>query len=155
MKKTLMVVAVLIILVATFATVKRVSPLSWGIWGTTNTNSGVALQGFDAVSYFSEGDPLQGDSEFSFTFADAEWQFSSAENRDLFAANPDQYAPEFGGFCAFAASKGFTAHPTPEAWHIEDGRLYVFADENVRDEWVAGLPDGSLERSEDNWEKRQ
>lgn len=149
-----MVVAVLLVLVVTFATVKRVSPLSWGLWGTTNTNSGIALEGFDAVSYFSDSGPTQGGVEFSYDFADAQWQFSTAENRDLFAADPEKYAPEFGGFCAFAASKGFTAHPAPEAWHVENGRLYVFADENVRDEWVAGLPDGSLDRSEENWAKR-
>ena len=63
-------------------------------------------------------------------------------------------APQFGGFCAFAVSKGFTADPTPEAWHIEDGKLYVFADQNVRDDWVATLAEGSLERSQKNWAKR-
>ena len=154
MKKLMIIGVVLIALVATIATVKRVSPLSWGLWGTTNTTDGVALHGMDVVTYFTVVGPAQGNSEFSTTWADAEWYFVSAENRDLFAADPESYEPQFGGFCAFAASKGFTAHPAPEAWHIEDQRLYLFADEGVRDEWVAGLPDGSLKRSEDNWAKR-
>ena len=154
MKKLLIAGIVLIALVATFATVKRVSPLSWGIWGTTNTTEGVALHGMDTVTYFAVAGPEEGSSEFSFAWADAEWHFVSAENRDMFAADPERYAPQFGGFCAFAASKGFTAQPAPEAWHIEDQHLYLFADEDVRDEWVAGLPDGSLTRSQDNWAKR-
>lgn len=154
MKKLLIVGAVLVVLVIAFATVKRVSPLSWGFWGTTNTTSGVAMQGFDPVSYFSASGPKLGNEENNYAWADAEWHFVSAENRDAFAMDPVRYAPQFGGFCAFAASKGFTAHPAPEAWHIENGQLFVFADANVRDEWVAGLADGSLKRSQDHWAKR-
>ena len=85
---------------------------------------------------------------------DAVWQFSSADNKERFAASPDQFAPQFGGFCAFAVSKGFTADPAPDAWHIEGESLYVFADKDVRDEWVATLAGGSLVRSRENWAKR-
>jgi hypothetical protein len=154
MKKIMLIVVVLLVIVVAFATVKRVSPLSWGLWGTTNTTEGIALNGFDAVSYFEADGPLAGSENFSAVHADASWYFATAANRDLFAAEPEKYSPQFGGFCAFAASKGFTAHPAPEAWHIEDGALYVFADEKVRDEWVAELPGGSLQRSQENWAKR-
>ena len=154
MKKIMILVVALLVIAVAFATVKRVSPLGWGLWGTTDTTDGVALEGFDAVSYYGADGPQAGSEDFSAVHADATWYFATAENRDLFAAEPEKYSPQFGGFCAFAASKGFTAHPTPEAWHIEDGALYVFADENVRDEWVAELPDGSLKRSQENWAKR-
>jgi hypothetical protein len=149
-------IAVIVILVAAaaFLTVKKVSPVGWGWWGATNTSSGVALDGYDAVSYFEAKEPLQGQRNYRYGWHDAEWHFASAENRDRFAANPDRYAPQFGGFCAFAVSKGFTATPVPSAWHIEDGRLYVFADEKVRDKWVATINEGSLERSRSNWAKR-
>jgi hypothetical protein len=154
MKKFMLVVVALLVIVVAFASVKIVSPHIWGLWGTTNTTEGVALNGFDAVSYFEANGPQAGSEEFSTVHADATWLFASSENRDLFTADPERYSPHFGGFCAFAASKGFTAHPAPEAWHIEDGALYVFADENVRDDWVAEIPNGSLKRSQENWAKR-
>lgn len=154
MKYTIIGFLVLLVLVGTFATVKKVSPLSWGWWGTTNTASSVALKGHDAVAYFKDGAAALGDSQFSHEYADAIWQFASAESRDRFAADPDRYAPQFGGFCAFATSKGFTADASPDAWHIEAGKLYVFMDGNVRDQWVAAITDGSLETSEKNWAKR-
>ena len=154
MKYIVAAIAMLVIAVASFSTIKRVSPISWGWWGMTNTHSGVALDGYDAVAYFDDGQALQGASEFSLDWADATWHFKSAANRDKFAADPDAFAPQFGGFCSFAVSKGVTANPTTDAWHIHDGKLYVFADEDVRDEWVASIESGSLKKSEQNWAQR-
>jgi YHS domain-containing protein len=155
MKKYLSIgIAVVLALVITFATVKKVSPVGWGMWGTTNVSSGVALKGHDPVAYFNSAIATVGNSEHSFDFADATWHFANAENRELFAANPTRYAAQFGSFCAFAVSKGFTADIDPEAWHIEADQLYVFADQSVRDDWVAGLASGTLTASEENWKKR-
>ncbi len=154
MKYLVISISVIIVGIISFASVKKVSPVSWGLWGTTNTSSGIALHGYDPVSYFDDGAAVQGQESFSFEWRDAVWQFSSADNKERFAASPDQFAPQFGGFCAFAVSKGFTADPAPDAWHIEGESLYVFADKDVRDEWVATLLDGSLERSRENWAKR-
>ena len=147
-------IAVILVLVVGFAVLKKVSPLGWGMWGTTNTSGGVALRGYDAVSYFEDGGPKKGSDEYAFGWSDAAWHFASAANRDRFAAEPERFAPQFGGFCAFAVSKGFTADPDPQAWHIGEGRLFVFADTKVRDDWVAGLGEGSFERSKTNWAKR-
>lgn len=154
MKYAVIAVSALVILVVAFATVKKVSPVAWGWWGATNTADGVALHGYDPVSYFEQGGPVAGSPEHSFEWREATWYFSSPANRDRFAADPEAFAPQFGGFCAFAVSKGFTADPMPDAWHIEDGRLYVFADQGVRDDWVETLGEGSLEQSRANWSKR-
>ena len=148
------VVAVLVVVVGTFAGVKKVSPLSWGMWGNYNTSAGLALQGYDPVAYIQDGKATPGDSQFSTDWGDATWQFASADNRALFDLDPEAYAPQFGGFCSFAASKGFTADISPDAWHVVDGKLYVFADQDVQAEWVAGIGDGTLEASTTNWEKR-
>ena len=86
----------------------------------------VALKGYDTVSYFTVGRPEKGSPEFSTTFDDAVYWFKSAEHRDMFAADPDRYAPQFGGFCAIALSHDFKHEPDPEAWAILDGKLYVF-----------------------------
>jgi hypothetical protein len=147
-------IIVIVVLVASFMTVKKVSPVGWGWWGTTNVSAGVALKGSDPVAYFETASTVAGDPAHSYEWADATWQFSSAENRELFAADPARYAPQFGSFCAFAMSKGFTADIDPEAWHIETDQLYVFADQSVRDDWVAGLASGTLTASEENWKKR-
>jgi YHS domain-containing protein len=155
MKKWLIIgLGVFVVLVGSFMTVKKVSPLAWGWWGTYNTSSELALQGYDPVSYFTDDQPVPGSAEYSYDWGDATWQFASAENLTLFEQNPAEYAPQFGGFCAFAASKGFTADIAMDAWHVEAGKLYVFADQNVRDDWVAALGEGSLEASTENWAKR-
>lgn len=154
MKYFVIAISVVVIGILGFATVKKVSPVGWGIWGTTNTSSGIALHGYDPVSYFDDGAPVPGQESITVEWRDAVWRFANADNKERFAANPDQFAPQFGGFCAFAVSKGFTADPMPDAWHIEGENLYVFADKNVRDEWVGTLVDGSLERSRENWAKR-
>lgn len=147
-------IGVLVVIVGTFSVVKKVSPVGWGWWGTYNMSSGLALKGYDPVAYFDDDQPTQGNSEFVHDWGGATWQFSSVENRDLFSSSPETYAPQFGGFCSFAVSKGFTADISPDAWHVESGKLYVFADKNVRDDWVAGLGEGSLEKSTTNWVKR-
>ena len=147
-------IGVVIVLIGTFLLVNKVSPVGWGMWGNYNTTSGIALKGYDPVSYFNSEQPTSGDSQYTHEWRGAIWQFANAENMKLFIDNPESYAPQFGGFCSFAVSKGFTADISPEAWHIEGGDLFVFADKNVRDDWVAGLADGSLLESTGNWAKR-
>jgi len=154
MKYVAIAVSVLVVIIVAFATIKKVSPVGWGLWGTTNTSSGVTLHGHDPVAYFDQGAAVMGSDEHTFEWRDAVWHFSSAGNRQRFVDSPEEFAPQFGNFCAFAVSKGFTADIMADAWHIEGANLYVFADKNVRDEWVATLPDGSLQRSTENWAKR-
>ena len=154
MKYLLGVVAVILLGIGAFAVMHKVSPVSWGLWGTTNTDAGIALDGYDPVSYFSEPGPVKGSGEYTYGFADATWHFSSAANRDMFAADPERFAPQYGSFCAFAVSKGFTADSDPEAWYVGNDRLYVFADPGVRDQWVNALGEGSLDSANANWAKR-
>ena len=147
------IVGVLVVVVGVFVGVKKVSPVSWGMWGNYNTSAGLALKGYDAVAYIQDGQATPGESQYSVDWGEATWQFASAENMMLFEQDPEAYAPQFGGFCSFAASKGFTADISPDAWHVHDGKLYVFADKNVQDDWVAGIDDGILEASIANWDK--
>jgi YHS domain-containing protein len=144
-------ICAVVVLVGAFLVVKKVSPVGWGLWGNYNTSSGIALHGYDPVAYHKSQTATKGSNEFALDWGGATWQFSSAENKSLFSADPDVYAPQFGGFCSFAVSKGFTADISPDAWHIHDGKLYVFAERNVRDNWVMSLGEGSLEKSAANW----
>ncbi len=89
--------------------------------------SGVALDGFDPVSYFEEGGPKLGSKEFAFRWQDVDWHFTSAAHRDQFTQAPEKYAPQFGGECVFAASFGGHAPGSPRAWKVRDGKLYFTA----------------------------
>ncbi|NBB89902.1 MAG: hypothetical protein GVY23_01695, partial [Spirochaetes bacterium] len=91
-----------------------------------NTNrAGVAIDGYDPVAYFVEGRARRGSSELSMSWSGATWHFAEAEHRDAFAADPARYAPAYGGYCAWAASRAKIAPVDPRAWHIENGRLFL------------------------------
>lgn len=139
--------------VAGVASAKRISPLSWGWYGAIQRTGNLALHGHDAVSYFS-GAPLRGDSTHTVTWRGATWHFASEANRALFEAQPERYAPQFGGFCAYAASKGFTASIDPSAFRVEREKLYVFNDASARDDFIAELPAGVVARAEQQWKSR-
>jgi len=87
----------------------------------------VALKGYDPISYFTDGKPEKGSSEFTFAFDDTTYWFKSAEHRDKFASDPERYAPQFDGFCALQLSRGLKVEADPEAWTITNGKLYVFS----------------------------
>jgi len=80
----------------------------------------------------------------------ATWLFSNVENRDLFAANPEQYAAQYGGYCAYAVSEGHTASIDPEAWKIVDGKLYLNYSKGVQKKWLADTT-GRIQRGDKNW----
>ena len=87
----------------------------------------IALKGYDPISYFTDGKPEKGSSEFTFAFDDTTYWFKSAEHRDKFAADPERYAPQFDGFCTIQLSRGLKVEADPEAWAITNGKLYVFS----------------------------
>jgi len=98
-------------------------------------NNNVAVNGYDVVGYYSEGAPVEGQADFRANWMGTTWQFANAANRDLFAATPEAYAPQYGGHCAYAASKGALASTVPEAWTIVGGKLYLNYSLGVRDIW--------------------
>lgn len=111
---------------------------------------GVAIRGADPVAYFTESDYVPGSAEYTHEWGGATWQFASAENRDLFASNPEQYAPEYGGFCAWAVSQGYTASIDPTAWKVVDGKLYLNYDAKVQNRWAKDIP-GNIAKADENW----
>jgi YHS domain-containing protein len=130
---------------AAFATAGLVDPVN-------KNRQGVALKGYDPVAYFRVSGPVKGSPQFSYSWMNATWHFSSAENRDAFAKEPEKYAPQFGGYCAWAVSNNYTADIDPEAWKIIDGKLYLNYNKDVQKKWQEGV----LERIADsnkNWPK--
>ena len=112
---------------------------------------GVAIKGYDTVAYFTEGRAVKGKSEISYRWNDASWYFSKAENRDLFAANPERYAPQFRGHCAYGLAKGKLVAADPEQWTIVDGKLYMNYNREFRDTWRQDKT-AMIGKAEENWE---
>ena len=112
--------------------------------------SNKAVSGYDTVAYFTEGKPVKGSSKFKYKYQGAEWFFSSAKNLDLFKNDPEKYAPQYGGYCAWAISQGHTASADPKQWNIQDGKLYLNYDASVQKDWLKDKAN-FIELANKNW----
>jgi len=124
----------------------------------------VVLKGHDPVAYFTDGKPVKGDPKISYEWDEGRYHFATAKHRDMFAGDPDRYAPQYGGYCTGSMSRGvMTNEGHPEAWVISGGRLYVFG---AKDSEVAAktretaLSDPDylkvrIPKAEKNWRERK
>lgn len=108
-----------------------------------------AAGGYDVVSFFS-GTPVRGDAQFVATHNGATYRFANAANRARFVANPAAYAPQYGGYCAWAVSQGYTAPGRPQHWRIVDGKLYFNYDARIQQRWEGDIP-GFITSANRNW----
>ena len=111
-----------------------------------------AIKGYDPVAYFTAGRAMKGNESFSFRWHDADWYFSSKENRDLFASAPAKYAPQYDGYCAWAMTESRKAITDPEVWKIVNGRLYLNCSKAAFQKWSADIP-GNIKKADSNWER--
>ena len=109
-----------------------------------------AIEGYDTVAYFTEGRPVEGSDAFESEWKGATWRFASAENKALFDADPEKYAPQYGGYCAYAVAQNTTASIEPEQWRIVEGKLYLNYNADVQERWAADVS-GMIARAERNW----
>lgn len=116
----------------------------------TSTFSSLAVSGYDPVAYFTDGRPVKGDRSYMLEWKEATWRFASSANRDAFQADPEKYAPQYGGYCAWAVAQGYTASTDPEAWNIVDGKLYLNYSKNVQNQWQQDIP-GNIVKGDANW----
>lgn len=115
-----------------------------------NKDNNVAILGTDPVAYFTESAATEGSADFAYDWNGATWHFASAENRDLFSADPEKYAPQYGGHCAWAAAQGKVAPVDPTAWSVIDGKLYLNYDANVQKRWEKDIP-GFIADADAKW----
>ncbi len=116
----------------------------------SQTFGGVAIRGYDPVAFFTEGQAVKGSDEFAYEWLGAIWRFASAEHRDLFAADPVKYAPQYGGYCASGMIDGATASADPENWRIVDGKLYMYVSPGGRS-WANNAPE-NIKQADVQWE---
>lgn len=102
---------------------------------------GPAIEGYDTVAYFTQAKPVKGDAQFSVEWKNATWLFSNKENRDLFQAEPEKYAPQYGAHCAFAMAKDMFASGDPLRWRIVDGKLFLNTNAFAQWLWEKDIPE--------------
>jgi len=112
--------------------------------------SGLALQGYDPVAYFVDGQPEKGKADLKIDHGGATYYFASAKNMEAFKANPDAYLPQYGGFCAMGASFNHKFEGDPKVWRIVDNKLYVNFNPDVGHRWAQDIP-ANISRANDNW----
>ena len=119
--------------------------------GAVFAENGLAIRGYDPVAYFTDGRPLEGRPEFAASHTGVTWRFASAEHKAAFEADPARYAPQYGGFCAWAVSAKNEAYPIdPQAWKIVDGKLYLNYSQDVQKDWGQDVP-GHVAKADKNW----
>lgn len=111
---------------------------------------GVAIQGYDAVAYVTDSKPVKGSAAFSSTYKGSTFHFASAASRDMFNANPQKFAPQYGGFCAFGVSRGYKAVTSPDAFTVVDGKLYLNYNTEVQGMWRKDQP-AYIRKADENW----
>lgn len=111
---------------------------------------GLALRGYDAVSYHSTGRPTEGNSAHAYQWKGATWRFATAENLARFRADPERYAPQFGGYCAWAVSQGYIAPGDPLQWRIVNGQLFLNFNARAKALWEQDI-EGAIMRGRANW----
>ncbi len=110
----------------------------------------LALKGYDTVSYFTKSAPTKGSDKYTAAYNGAIYQFSSAENRNLFQSEPSKYAPQYGGYCAFGVTMNRKFDTDPTAWHIRGEKLYLNLNKDVQKKWATDIP-GYIETAQGKW----
>lgn len=118
---------------------------------SVNVTSGdIALKGYDPVAYFTDQKPVKGSQAFEYLWDGAKWRFASTEHLDQFKADPEKYAPKYGGYCAYAISQGKIVDVDPEAWTVFEGRLYLNVNKDVRRLWEKDKKE-YIRKANENW----
>ncbi len=110
----------------------------------------LALKGDDPVSYFTDDRPQKGSKDFTDDWGGATWRFVNCSNRDLFASSPEQYAPQYWGYCAWRISHGNFFDGDPEVWKVVNGKLYVNYNRDIEKTWEQDVP-GFIRKADETW----
>jgi YHS domain-containing protein len=148
MNKTYLIL--LLILMASGAALTSSCSRTSGFEAIDKTGDGMALRGFDAVAYFTIEKAVEGSPKHEFFWNGAKWLFSNAENLEKFKQNPESFAPQFGGYCSYAVSQGYTADGDPNEWKVVDGKLYLNYNHEAKEAWDKEQ-DKLIEQGKKNW----
>jgi YHS domain-containing protein len=111
---------------------------------------GKAIKGYDPVAFFKESKPVKGADSLSYTWKEATWLFSSRQNLEAFKANPDKYAPQYGGYCAYGLSQGHKAPTQTDTWTVVNDKLYFNYNSKVKELWTKDEP-ALIKTADEKW----
>ena len=118
----------------------------------TSWFSDKAVSGYDTVAFFTQGKPVKGSPKYAHEWKGVMWLFATEKHLNMFRDAPERYAPQYGGYCAWAiAVKGDRAPGDPNFWRVVNGRLYLNYDRSVQDKWQADIP-GFIKQGDINWQ---
>jgi YHS domain-containing protein len=120
---------------ALLSSVHAAPPVNTLSGGLFDRQTGTAIMGYDPVAYFTENKPVKGKEEFATEWHGAKWLFASKANMDLFKANPDKYAPQYGGYCAYGVAIDNLVSIEPDKFTIINGKLYLNYDADIQSTW--------------------
>jgi YHS domain-containing protein len=109
-----------------------------------------AIRGYDPVAFFKDNKPVKGNSKFTYTWKGADWFFANQQNLETFKADPEKYAPQFGGYCAYGMAGGHKAPTDTDTWTIVGDKLYFNYNKDVKVMWNKDRP-GLITKAEKNW----
>jgi YHS domain-containing protein len=118
--------------------------------GMTLAGAPLAIHGYDPVAYFTEGQARVGKAAFTATYGGAAYRFVSAANKAEFERNPERYAPQYGGYCAFGVSVGAKFDGDPTLWKIVSNKLYFNLNPDIQKKWLEDVP-GNIAKADQNW----
>lgn len=149
--KFFITVAIMALVVAAiFAYYLNIMPTNLKIHPSVYKSAGIAIDGYDAVNYQNQKSANKGNVTYKFKFNDNHWIFMSKANMNMFIKKPNKYIPQFGGFCTYSISEGYTYPPNPQVWKFQKGRLYLFKDEEAKSLAVANWKE-VLINADKNW----
>ncbi|MBY6056188.1 hypothetical protein KUV26_10220 [Leisingera daeponensis] len=114
------------------------------------SSTGLAMQGYDPVAYFTDGAPTKGSYKITSIYNDATYRFATEEHKAAFEKNPEAYVPAYGGYCAFGTAMGFKFDGDPNHWKIVDNTLYLNLSQDIQDRWEGDIP-GFIQNANANW----
>jgi len=126
--------------------------LSVNVKAADFAHSTPAVQGYDVVSYQVSKRPVRGTGHYVSNYEGGVYQFSSADNKAVFDADPAKYVPAYNGYCAFGVSVGKKFIGDPEVWRVVDNRLYLNLDASIQDMWLEDVP-GRIKTADNEWKK--
>ncbi|MGR3572549.1 YHS domain-containing (seleno)protein [Brevirhabdus sp.] len=123
---------------------------AWAARGRWCEKGGIAIAGYDAVAYHLQGRATPGTAELATRWGGVTWRFSTLANRERFEMDPDAYAPQYGGYCAYAVSRNYTTISDPSAWNVYEGRLFLTNSPAIFSLWRQDMV-ANIERADKNW----
>ena len=114
--------------------------------------NGIAIRGYDTVAYFTQSKPVEGSAQYSTEWSGATWKFSTQEHLNLFIAEPEKYAPQYGGYCAYGVAQESLVKIEPDQWTVVDGKLYLNYNEKLNKKWQEDIP-GFVKTADSLFEK--